>query len=169
MANTSPEVFPQIVCSAVCLVSHRYHLIYGYFILFQSITSKRISTMTVWTKVFFLLELIQSQAHIDIVFLWLAHLNTEFYLHSASSSKHHLFCSLLRSLERKIECKQKIFFNHGWSVTGLHHIVVDVCHNYTNHLLLEYLLSYLTALRQAKLSVQPLAHLWKAALVSCKH
>lgn len=88
-----------------------------------------------------------------------------FYLHSASSSKHQSFCSLLRSLERKIGCKQKMFLNDSWTVAGLHHIMVDVCHNYTNHLLVEYLVSYLTALRQPKLSVQPFTHLWKAALV----
>lgn len=110
--------------------------------------------MTVWTKLFFLLKLVQSQAHLDIVFLWLAHLNTELFLHS-TSSKHHSFCSLLRSLERKIEYKQKIFRNHRWIVAGLHHTVVDVYHNYTNHLLLEYLVSYHTALRQPRLSVQP--------------
>ncbi|XP_059692091.1 tripartite motif-containing protein 55 isoform X2 [Gavia stellata] len=35
----------------------------------KSITSKRTSTMTAWTKLFLLFKLIQSQAHLDVVFL----------------------------------------------------------------------------------------------------
>lgn len=124
------------------------------FHLFQSITSKRTSTMTAWTKLFLLFKLTQSQAHLGVVFLSLAHLYTEPYLHSTSSSTHRSFCSLLRHSERKTEFKQKILLNHGRTVAGLHHITVDLCHNNTSHLFVKYSVScHPTALRQFRLSL----------------
>lgn len=110
--------------------------------------------MTVWTKLFLLFKLIQNQAHLDVFFLQLTHLNTDSYFNSTFSSKHHWFCSLLWHSERKIECKQRIFLNDGLTVAVLYHIMVDLCHNNTSHLFVKYLVScHPAALRQFRLSV----------------